>query len=731
MKPALQAFDLPDVTLGNGILLREAQADRQYLHDLDSDRLLLNFRKNAGLPSPGQPLGGWEAPDCELRGHFVGHYLSACALMYKSAGDKALKTKADAMVAELAKCQDKLGNGYLSAFPESFIDRVEQRKQVWAPYYTIHKIMAGLVDMYTYCGNKQALDVAEKMADYFKKRSDKLTDDQFNGMLRQEFGGMANTLYDLYAINHREGDLALAHRFDQQSFLHPLAEDIDDLSNIHANTHIPKVLGAARRYELLGDPGYGKLTGFFWDRIVNHRSYATGGSNAGEYWGSPDNLAHTLRKGWNSNQETCTTYNMLKVTRDLIRWSGDPKYADFYEKAYWNGIVEAQNPANGMIIYYTPLAADAKKEWSTPNDSFWCCSGTGVESFAKLGDSIYFHDADNLYVNLYAASTVNWRAKKVKVEQITNFPEEQGSTLVVHAGKPAKFTLNLHIPLWAGDAAHIAVNGQPSDAKIEAGKYAAIARTWKDGDKVTISLPMSLHAQAMPDDPNVEAVMYGPLVLTGVSTGKVPFAPYDKTIGLVKSDSQDPATWLRPVDGKPLTFETVGQSSSTTFIPLYQIIDQRYTTYWTVDTPGSAVAAKVAAFEEAEKVRLAKYVDVVQPNDPESEEAHHVHSEGSNTGDVQGHGWRDGNWFEWTLKNGPGAKLVVTYWGQDSGRTFDVLVNEQKIATETLKGGKPAGTFDVEYPIPAALQGASEITVRFQAHPGSNAGGVFGIAMMK
>jgi len=759
-KPALQPFELTQVKLGDGILSREMQADRQYLHDLDANRLLYNFRKNAGLDAPGQPLGGWEAPDCEVRGHFVGHYLSACALMYRSAGDTDLKTKADAMVTELAKCQDAMKGGYLAAFPESFFDRVEQRKPVWAPYYTVHKMMAGLVDMYTYCGNKQALQVAEGMADYFKRRTDKLSDDQFNNMLGNEFGGMANVLYDLYAINHRPGDLALAHRFDQQSFLHPLTEDMDDLSHIHANTHIPKVLGAARRYELLGDEPYGHLTSFFWDRVANHRSYATGGSSADEGWGPPDQLAHTLMKGWRTNQETCTTYNMLKVTRDLIRWTADPQFADYYEKAYWNGIVEAQNPANGMIIYYTTLGAGGTKTWSKPNDTFWCCSGTGVESFAKLNDSIYFHDDDGLYVNLYAASTVDWSEKRTKIEQITKFPEEQGSTIAVNPERPTRLVVHLHIPLWAGFGCKITVNGEPaafntaSDGKPgkfiaygkgisrppiigtgpQPGTYAVIDRTWKKGDRIHIDLPMHLHMQPMPDDPDVQAVMYGPLTLAGLVDNTSPQPPYDKMTGLVKVASADPATWLKPVPDQPLTFRTVGQAKETTFVPLYYVIDQMYTVYWTVDAPGSKVAARTADFEQAEQARLARFVDIVQPNDPDSEKAHGLVSDRSGSGEAQGHGWRDANggYFQWDLKAKPNmaTKLLVSYWGADQGRTFDILVNGQKIATEELKGGKPAETYDIEYPLPAALVGdKSSISVRFQAHEGSIAGGVFGCAV--
>jgi len=333
--PAMQPFDLAQVSLLAGPQQIARDADRRYLLSLSTDSLLYSFRQNAGLPTPGTPLGGWEAPTSEVRGHFVGHYLSACAMMYASTGDTAIKAKADAVVAGMAQCQQTLNNnGYMAAFPTSFFDRLEAGTYVWVPYYTIHKIMAGLVDMYQYGGNTQALQVAEGMAAYFKARTDKFSDAQMAQILNVEQGGIVNTFYDLYNITQNPDDLTLAHRFEHHAFLDPLALGQDNLTGLHANTNIPKVLGAARGFELADKPGDDALTAFFWDRVANHRSYATGGSNQNEHWGSPDALAQTLAS---NDEETCTTYNILKVTRDLIRWTADPRYADFYERAYFNG----------------------------------------------------------------------------------------------------------------------------------------------------------------------------------------------------------------------------------------------------------------------------------------------------------------------------------------------------------------------------------------------------------
>ena len=726
----LQAFPLDSVTLTGGLPRAEMLADQRYLHALDSDRLLYNFRVNAGLPAPGKPLGGWESPTIEVRGHFVGHYLSACALMYRSAGDNALRAKGDHMVAELAKCQKAIGTGYLSAFPATFFDRLEAGKPVWAPYYTIHKIMNGLLDMYQYCGNKQALTVAEGMADYFKTRTDKLSEARMDACLTDEFGGMANVLYDLYGMTGRPRYLALAHRFDQASFLGPLALGHDNLTNIHANTHIPKILGAGRRYELLGDTDYRNIVSFFWDRVADHRSYATGGSNKGEFWGEPDALAHTLV---GNNQETCTTYNMLKVTRDLIRWTGDPRYADYYERAYFNGILPAQNPKTGMMIYYLPLATGNTKAFGTPNDTFWCCYGTGVESFAKLGDSVYFHTANDLYVNLYVPSEVTWTDKKLRLTQATRFPDADTSTFTVHAKTPTAFTLRLHIPYWAAGYS-VAVNGKAVPCTARLTSYLPVNRTWKEGDTVRVTLPMRLHTQPMPDDASMQAVMYGPIVLAGLTDTQTPRMPGGGTTDIIRTPNIKPAAWLAPVPGKPLTFQTIGQAHPTTFIPIDTVIDQPFGIYWTLVTPGSPADQRIQARQDAQNQQLARTIDSVVPNDFASEKAHNLQSDKSGSGPFSVGGWRDAlGWFQYDLKTLPGVPvtLACSYWGSDDGRVFDILANGQIIATQTLSNAHPGELFTVEYPIPAALTSSGSVTIRFTPHTGSAAGGVFSCATLK
>lgn len=725
-RPAVSAFDLKDVRLGDGIFKEAQEANRRYLRELDAERLLYAFRLNAGLPSTAQPLGGWEAPSCEVRGHFIGHYLSACALMYAATGDEELKAKANYMVAELAKCQQALGGGYLSAYPASFLDRLEAMDKVtWAPLYVIHKIMAGLLDMYQLADNKQALGTLKGMAAYFKRRADKLSDSQMERMLTVEFGGMSEALHNLYGVTHNPAHLELAHRYDQAGFLGPLALERDNLSHLHGNTQIPKICGAARHYELTGDERYRTITRFFWDRIVKTRAYATGGTTLAEVWPEPNALAHTLGS---NNQECCKTHNMLKVTRYLIRWTADPVYADYYEKAFFNGILGTQRADTGMLIYYVPLATGFTKQWGAPYDSFWCCYGTGIESFAKLGDSIYFHDDQALYVNLYIASTVNWKEKGLRLEQRTQFPEEEGSSFIFHLEQPSTIGLNLHVPYWATRGLTVKVNGRQTKAEAKPTSYLRIAREWKDGDRVVVAMPMSLHVAPMPDDPELVAIMYGPLVLAGLT---------DHTAYFV-GDPTAPDTWLKRVSDSPLTFRTAGQTTDMSFVPLYRVIDEPYGVYFVATPEGSERYKRLVAEEEARRQREARVVDRVIIGDEASEKAHSLMGANTASGGAFGRHWRhcgSGGYFSYDLKVEAKGQmtLLATYWGSDvPPRKFDILVQGKVVATQELNRNRPDEFFDVEYPIPRELtEGQEHVTVRFQPHEGNTGGGVFGLAVLR
>jgi DUF1680 family protein len=582
------AFNLEEVRLLGGPFQHAMELDHQYLLSLDVDRLLHNFRVNAGLSSSAQPLGGWEEPKCELRGHFVGHYLSACALMYASTGDTRLKDKADRVVAGLAKCQAKFSSGYLSAFPEEFFDRVETNQKIWAPWYTLHKIYAGLLDTYHLCGNQQALEVLKRAANWAKARTNRLSEEQMQKMLDVEHGGMNDLLAQLYALTGDVQYLELAQRFCHKAVLDPLARQEDRLTGLHANTQFPKVIGASSLYELTGEQSLHSAALFFWNVVTKQRSYVIGGNSDNEQFSPKEKLSQFLSA---TTTETCNTHNMLKLTRHLFSWEPNAEYMDYYERGLYNHILASQNPETGMMCYYVPLKSGSSRVdktpfgYSTPDDSFWCCVGTGVENHAKYGDSIFFHDGDKtLYLNLFIAAELNWRETGTIIRQETNYPEEASSRLVFTCKRPVELALNIRYPFWAVSGIQIKVNGTVNPIQGKPGSYVPLLRTWKSGDSVDISLPMSLRTEAFRDNPKKLAILYGPLVLCAEVDPLKPFPAITTGLGQI-------STAIQPVPGKPLTF--VGSSTvfrtagartggGVTLIPFYRQFQKPYIVYWDV-----------------------------------------------------------------------------------------------------------------------------------------------------
>src|SRR5437867_1708982 len=520
----VRPFDLDRVRLHPGPFLDALEVNRRFLLAQDEDRLLHMFRITAGLPSTAEPLGGWEAPVNELRGHYVGHYLSALAKMSRSLADADLKARGDRIVTELAKCQQQLGNGYLSAFPEEFFDRLRDGKPVWAPFYTVHKIMAGLLDTHALTGNTQGHD---------------------------------------------------------------------ELKGLHANTNIPKVVGAARRYELTGELRYRHIAEYFWRQVTTQRAYCTGGTSNGEGWNTEPGILSTELSGY--TQEDCTTYNMLKLTRHIFGWTADPACADYCERALFNGILGSQHPHDGEKLYYVNLAAGLWKLFGTPGQDYWCCTGTMSEAFSQLGDSIYFHDDGGIYVNLFIASELNWTERGVRLVQETRFPEVEGTTLRIQTAKPVRFALRIRVPYWATNGGTAALNGRTLDGFAAPGGYYVLDRTWRNGDTVAIKLPMSLHLHPMPDDPTLAAVMYGPLVLAG-RLGTEGLTPdvlraeptKPRTIPEYKGQPiaapELRAQGTERVSQRSLEFRAVGPKGEVTLVPFHTIFDERYAIYWRLTT---------------------------------------------------------------------------------------------------------------------------------------------------
>jgi len=576
---------MKDVRLRPGAFRAAADANRRYLKTLPTDRLLHTFRVTAGLPSSAEPLGDWEKPDCELRGHFAGgHYLSACALAFASSGDEELKRNGDIMVRELAKCQAQHKNGYLSAFPQELFDRLRDGVNVWAPFYTIHKIMAGHLDMYLLAGNEQALATVEKMAGWVQSWADPLSEQHMQRVLLVEYGGMGEVLSNLYAVTGKKDYLELARRFDKKWFFDALAAHRDELKGLHVNTHIPQVIAAARWYELTGEKRYWNIASYFWDEVTSERSYCTGGTSNFELWRSDPGVLSTQLSS--ETTEDCCAYNMMKLTRHLFAWSPQARYMDDYERALFNHRMGTIDPESGTTVYYLPLGSGYSKIYAKPFDSFWCCNGTGAEEFAKLNDTIYFHDDNSIYVNLYIASDLNWPEKAIRISQHTAFPEEQGTTLLISADRSVDLNFKLRIPYWSKNGG-VKVNGNPLPAFADAGSYLVLRGPWKNGDRIELSLPMHLHAAPLPDNESIQAAMYGPLVLAARFEEEPReiwyrhFTAQEKqeprSILQFKGKIEDPASWLDAKAGS-LTFRSA-QNQSVSFVPLSTIVHERYSVY--------------------------------------------------------------------------------------------------------------------------------------------------------
>ena len=751
-------FDLRDVTLLDGPFREAMRRNQRYLHELESDRLLWYFRRTAGLATPGEPMGGWEKT--ELRGHTMGHYLSACALTVAGTRDDKLKAKADAIVAELARCQKALGSGYLSAYPEEQIDRVIALKQVWAPWYTLHKIYAGLIDMYVYCDNAQALQIAQGMARWTKGRLDKLDRVAMQEMLNHtEQGGMNETLANLYGVTGERAWLELAERFNADAYNNPLMLHRDELKGLHVNSFIPNVIGTARRYELTGDPADRHIAEFFWRSVVHGRTYCTGGTSIDEHWRSdPYHLADQLGP---HTQETCCTYNMLKLTRHLFAWEPDAAYMDYYERNLINSILATQDPSTGMMMYFVTLASGHWKYFNTPRDSFWCCTGTGLENHAKYADTIYFHNDETLWVNLFIASELDWKGKGVTVRQQTNFPEISATKLTIEASQPVEFELRLRVPGWATQGVTLKIDGREQAVTAQAGSFLSIRRAWREKTEVEMTMPMKLWLCPMPDNPNLAAVMYGPLVLAGqLGEADVPQEliyttsnwfefPADRIVEapVMVTTQRDPQAWIRPVEGKPLTFRTsgAGRPDDVTLVPYHELFGRHYAVYWrlTDDAGWQRIQAERKAREEAKAREAARQaaldarkIDAVEIGVSDSEKAHQIKGENTRSGTHAQRRWRDaeGGWFEYRMKVLPETPMTLrcTWWGSDNDRVFDILVDGTKIATQKLARNNPGEFFDVDHAIPFELTtGRESIVVRFAAHPGSVAGGLFGCATRK
>ncbi len=752
---------LSAVRLTGGPLKHAQDLDAAYLLQLEPDRMLYHLRERAGLaPKAKEGYGGWDGGGRQLTGHIAGHYLSAVSLLYAATGDPRFKKRADYLVAELKEIQDKQGDGYIGGLQAELrqdgkkvlVDGKRRFEDLgrdvivsggfdlngmWSPWYVQHKLYAGLRDAYRLTGNRSALEVEIKFAAWADDILSKLDDAQIQKMLATEFGAMNEIMADLYADTGDERWRRAYRHFEHRAIVDPLAEHKDILPGKHGNTQVPKLYGDLVYYIHTGTEKNGAAAKFFWDTVVEHHSFATGGHGKDEYFGPPDQLNDRVD---GRTAETCNVYNMLKFARTLFALQPDTKYAEFEERALFNHILASIDDQDGRTCYMVPVGRGVTHEYQDMAESFTCCVGTGMESHALHGDGIYYESGDKLWVNLYAPSTASWAARGMKLSVETDLPEGGSATLKLDLKTPASFTLALRRPAWAGEGFAVTVNDQTVVALPDPGRYVELTREWKTGDAVTLALPKNLRAEPLPDNPRRVALLWGPLVLAG------DLGPEDRqgearaNVPVLVTDEHPVADWLKPVEGKPGTFRSagVGRERDVDFIPFYRLHRRTYAVYWDLFTSADweKRAAEIALARERQRRLELATVAFVQPGEMQPERDFNQQGEDSSPDRVLGRAGRRGkNWFSFDLPVDAAqpAALVVTYCSDEwRKRTFDILVDGAKVGEQTVEKGGPPRFFDVRYPLPADLvRGKEKVTVRFQATQGNEIAAVFGLRSIR
>ncbi len=765
----LQPFHLSSVRLLESPFSKAAELNEAYVMAHDLDRLLAPFLIDAGFEPKAPRYGNWESMG--LDGHTGGHFLSALSLMVASEGSEEAGHRLDYMLSELARCQEAHGNGYVGGIPggsKMWEDIAAGRIHAanfslngkWVPLYNIHKLFAGLRDAWLYAGREQALEMLIDLSDWCYQLVSNLSDEQMQNMLVSEHGGMNEVLADLYAINGDERYLELARRFSHNLVLEPLLRHEDKLTGMHANTQIPKVIGFMRIAELTGDKDWESASDFFWETVVNHRTGAIGGNSTHEHFHPVDDFSSMVET--REGPETCNTHNMLKLSKQLyFAKGGDLKYIDYYERSLYNHILTTIHPQHGGLVYFTSLRPGHYRVYSNPEHTFWCCVGSGIENHSKYGELIYTHNDDDLFVNLFIPSVLNWEEKGLGLIQNTSFPESEETTLTIKTNAPIRSSINIRHPEWVKTGSlELYINGKKKRVKSKAGEYVSLKKKWKDGDQIRIVLPMYIYGEELPDHSPFMALLYGPVVLSAVTDT-------DDLIGLVADDSRmghvahgplrsreeapvliiDDETWpekVKPMEGKPLTFSAnelifPSDKSDMELIPFYKLHDARYIVYWQISNSDEANSAREELLEK-EKLLLEleeQTIDHLQTGQQQPESEHNFKGENTETGIHQNRHWRHAHaWFSYDLNNpeNEAKALRITYYGLDKDRSFDILVNNILLETVHLDGSVGDKFFDVDYELPAELTEGNQnsvINVTFKAHEGSIAGGVFYVRLMR
>jgi hypothetical protein len=757
-------FPLSDVRLTDSPFLAAQTTDLHYLLALDPDRLAAPYLREAGLTPKKPSYGNWESSG--LDGHIGGHYMSALSLMYASTGDAQVLARLNYFVGELKRAQSANGDGYLGGIPggkAAWRDLAAGKLHAdnfsvngkWVPWYNLHKLFAGLRDAYRYAGNADARAMLVALSDWALRVTAPLSDEQMQTMMRCEHGGMNEVLADVSALTGERKYLDFAQRFSHRALLDPLLRGEDHLTGLHANTQIPKVIGFKRIGELSGRQDWQNAAQFFWQTVVDHRTVAIGGNSVKEHFHAANDFSPMINEV--EGPETCNTYNMLKLTEQLFLTDARASYADYYERALYNHILSAQRPGGGFV-YFTPMRPNHYRVYSQVDQGMWCCVGSNLESHAKYGEFIYAHEGDSLFVNLFIASTLYWREKDVRITQSTRFPDEDSTRITVHASR--RFTLKIRYPGWvAPGALKVRINHRVVKVDAQPGQYLSIERDWRKGDQVEVLLPMATHAEQLPDKSNYYALMHGPIVLAAkthpfdgeklvylADDSRMGHVPHGQVCPLAQapvlvSDSAQFAQKLVPTRGQPLTFTAARLvrgpgAAGIELIPFFRVHESRYMIYWPYSTPADfARNQEATARAEAERLALdALTIDQVAPGEQQPESDHFFKGEGADAGLNQGRHWRHAtSWFSYVL-NDPkheASVLRLTFARGDAGRQFDILVNGQLLQSVKLEGGEPSEFYTRDFAIAPAQGGDGKLVVMFRAHPGSIAGGLYGLRLLR
>ena len=750
---------LSAVRLTGGPLKHAQNLDAAYLLALEPDRMMAFFRKRVGLVPKAAGYGGWDGDGRNLTGHIAGHYLSAVSLMFAATGNARFKERADYMVREMKEVQDRSADGYLGALQDGHerfaeVARGDIRSGgfdlngLWSPWYVQHKIFAGLRDAYRHTGSRTALAVETRFAAWAEGLYTHLDNAQCQQILRTEFGGMNEVLADLYADTGDPRWMALSDKFQHHAVLDPLAQHQDQLGGLHANTQIPKLLGSLARYIYTGNAADGAAATFFWDAVVHHHSFATGGHGKDEYFGPPDEIAGRMD---GRTCESCNVYNMLKLTRSLFSLQPRMEYAEFQEQALFNHALASIDPKDGRTCYMVPVGQDARREYQDMFENFTCCVGSGMENHALHGDGIYYENGKKLWVNLYTPSRAQWQAMDATLTMDTNFPEGSDATLRLTLHSPKLFTLALRRPSWAGDGFAVTVNGKAVKDLPAPGASVEISRIWKSGDSVSLILPKVLRSVPTPDDPHRAALLWGPLVLAGdLGPEHDEQTPAPAPIVFVAAH-QPLSQWLHPVPGTPSHFRSDGAGHSTegddravevAFAPFYSLHRRTYNAYWDLYTPQEwqQKAAEIALAQSRKRRLDAATVGYAQPGQMQTERDFNEQGEDSAPDRVLGRPGRRGRkWFSFDLPVDPAhpLALILTTSTQEFGRrTFNILLDGQRLAEQTVERVGPGSATprfaETEYAVPPALvQGKKKATIRFEATQGNEIAAIFGIRIVR